>query len=189
MPYAEFIGPIRNSLHDLSSEQLEEYFHWFMTNRAERTEELASLVRISDNYALWRPDYSSKSLDALGRWLASVATVRPANEHELAKVRSRALFYSVTANLALTSSTFSIACDVGIYLGDVIVSNHSAVHWVQQLDNKRSADYGHAVLAGFDTGTMNPLRIAIVLAYALATGAHQADRLRELYEYWTARIR
>jgi hypothetical protein len=75
--------------------------------------------------------------------------------------------------------------DLGMYLSEVMLSNVSNIEWRQPIDNKRFADYGHLVLSELGPVPINPVRIAVTLAYAIANGKQRGRRLKELYEYWS----
>ncbi len=55
---------------------------------------------------------------------------------------------------------------------------------VRKKDGCAGFDYGQPVIMGLGTVPLNPVRIAVTLAYAFAAKEQAGDRLRELYDVW-----
>jgi hypothetical protein len=72
------------------------------------------------------------------------------------------------------------------YFGESVRHAADGVDWSQWLDNKRFADYGHAILvgAGLNVVPLNPLRIMKIWIHQLADGKSAAERLTDLYVTW-----
>jgi hypothetical protein len=75
--------------------------------------------------------------------------------------------------------------DVGMYFGQTIVKNLPGTRWDQPVKNSKFADYGQPVIMGFGTVPLNPVRIAVTLAYAFAAKEQTGDRLRALFDVWS----
>ena len=91
-------------------------------------------------------------------------------------------------NEELTERTFSLAMDIGMYLGRVLLANFPSLRWEQFLGSKKFADYGQPIITGFGPVPLNPVRIAVTLAYGLAKARGPSKRLREVYDYWAQRV-
>ena len=89
----------------------------------------------------------------------------------------------------LSNKTFSLAVDIGMYLSEVFRRNFPSVHWELILQNKKLADYGQPVLAGFKGDVpFNPVNIMVVLAYGISKKTKTGTRLLELYNYWSKQV-
>jgi hypothetical protein len=89
----------------------------------------------------------------------------------------------------LTNRTFSLAMDIGMYFGQVLMKNYPSLKWEQPLGNKRFADYGQPCLVGFGPVSANPVRIGHVFAHGLADKTYTGKRLREVYDHWAKLVR
>jgi hypothetical protein len=79
--------------------------------------------------------------------------------------------------------------DIGMYFAEVVLKNLSGTSWAQPLKSKNFADYGQPVLMGFGEVPLNPVQIAVTLAYGIARKRKGANRLRELYDVWDKKRR
>ena len=77
----------------------------------------------------------------------------------------------------------------GMYFSQVILKNVSTTRWEQPLGNKKFADYGHIVVMGGGSVPLNPIRIAVTLAYAFAAKEQPGSRLLSLYETWAKMLK
>ena len=94
----------------------------------------------------------------------------------------------ITMDRGWSRETFSLAMDIGMYLGEILRQSATRLQWKALKGNKQEADYGQPILQPFKGGLVcNPVRLAITLAYGLADGTYKGTRLRELYETWRAR--
>jgi hypothetical protein len=87
----------------------------------------------------------------------------------------------------LSNESFSIAADVGIYLGEVLRKQRPALRWALCTRPKSDISYNLPVLEG---GKMpvDPIHLAVVLAYGIARGTRGPDRLSELYRIWIGEV-
>jgi hypothetical protein len=88
----------------------------------------------------------------------------------------------------LTYRIFFLAMDTGMYFSQVLLKSYPSLRWEQRIANKRFADYGQPLLAGFGAVSLNPVRIAHVIAHGLADGTYTGKRLREVYNIWAQRV-
>lgn len=165
--------------------ELKCYFRWFQDALPKREHELVLLVRQTPGFEEWQADFTPKSLDMLGVWFAEVVRTRERSPDEIAAIADALKFPVDIAVTQLTDQTYSIAMDVGMYFGRVLLRQHAHLRWDQPRDNKRFVDYGHVVISGQSKVVLNPVRMAVVLAQGLATKKQSGRRLRELYEVWS----
>jgi hypothetical protein len=117
----------------------------------ERINELISAVRATSGIQIWRPDYSSSSLDSLGDWFVGQVETRPRTQEEINKIAD-ALKFPVLIPISertLSERTLSLAIDVAMYFGRVLQKNNPSLKWDQRLRGNIFADYGQPVLVGF----------------------------------------
>jgi hypothetical protein len=150
--------------------------------------ELANAVTQTPGFETWNPDFTPASLGRLGEWFVGQVEIRSRTQDELQAIYDRLVFPMDIPNEELTNRTFSLAMDIGMYFSQVLIKNHPSLTWVQPLESKRFADYGQPSLAGFGSLTLNPVRIAVTLAYGLARKSKTGKRLQEIYDYWAQRV-
>jgi hypothetical protein len=105
----------------------------------------------------------------------------------LDEIESRLTFPIDLPDEELTNRSFSLGMDIGMYFGQVILKNLAGTRWEQPLRNSKFADYGQPVIMGFGTVPLNPVRIAVTLAYAYSAKEQSGNRLRALYDVWSKR--
>jgi len=183
MTYTPVQPPFTLKFREMSKEELRAYDAWFHEALPGRIEMLGAEVKGAEGFESWKPDGTPGSFDALGEWLAGQVRTRPRTQGEKEAVLRAAAWVTVPDE-ELTGRTFSLAMDVGMYFGRSILAARPGARWEQPLENERFADYGQPVIGGLGPVTLNPVRIAVTLAYALAAGRRTGKRLRELYDYW-----
>ena len=189
MPYNTIQPPFTLKFREMSNQEIKDYYQWFLSVFLQRINELANAVKESQGFEAWQPDYTAASLDTLGNWFATQAEARQRTQEERQEVASRSPYPIEIPEGELTSRTFSLAMDVGIYFSQVLVKEHPSLHWEQPLNDKKFADYGQPVLVGFGPVPLNPVRILVTLAYGLVSKTQGGKRLRELHDYWSKQVR
>jgi hypothetical protein len=174
----------------MSKKELRAYFKWFQEITPERIAEIASAVKSSPPFENWQPDFTPRSLDALGKWFATQIETRPRTREEIAEFDAQTFFPIERSGVELTNRTFSLAMDIGMYLAQVFLRNHPSVKRDQPLGSKRDIDYGQPVLVGFHGGKVpfNPMGSVVTLAYSLRDNTRTGERLREIYDIWSKSI-
>jgi hypothetical protein len=171
----------------MPKKELREYYAWFQDIMPQRIDELASAVRLSPGFETWRPDYKPDSLNALGHWFAAQVQTRPLTTEE--EEEFSALVPNPRKTWELTNRTLSLAMDLGMYLSQVLLRNHSSLQWDQPLGSKRFIDYGQPVLMGFVRKVpFNPVGMMVTFAYGLARKTRTGKGLREIYDIWSRMI-
>ena len=189
MPYTIIQPPLTLKFREMSKSELNDYFGWFLEVLPQRIKELASAVEESEPFENWHPDLAPTSLMSLGDWFVTQIQLRQRTGEEVQHIMSRVPYPIEIRNQELTDRTVSLAVDIGMYFGQVLIRNHPSLRWTQPLNDKRFADFGHAVLVNFGAVPLNPVRTAVTFAYGIADGRQTGNRLRELYDYWSSRVR
>jgi hypothetical protein len=125
----------------------------------------------------------------LGKWFSAQVEKRPRTTDEIEGIVGQSPYSIDTEDWELTGRTISLAIDVGMYFGQVLLRNHGSLKWEQPLKNKKFIDYGQPVLTGFGAMPFNPVQMMITLAYGLIRKKHTGRRLRELYDIWVKMIK
>jgi hypothetical protein len=184
MPYEIIQPPFTLKFREMSKQELADYGRWFDSVMPERLGQLEAAVRATPGYESWSAACEPESLSTLGEWFAREVSVRPRTKEEIAELQARSDLLASAPAVDLTHRSFSLAMDVGMYLACVLQRAYPHLQWKQFLDNKKFADYGQPVLTGFGPVPLNPIRIAVSLAYGIASGTQSGKRLRELCDYW-----
>jgi len=168
----------------MSRKELRSYFNWFLAIIPERVNELASAVESSRGFENWQPDFTPKSLDALGEWFANQIETRPRTQEEIEELNALNPFPIKLSDRQLTNRTISLAMDIGMYLSQVFLRNHPSLEWDQRVRAKTFVDHGQPVLIPFHGGKVpfNPVGATLAFAYALRDKERTGERLREIYE-------
>jgi len=184
MGYSTIQPPFTLKFGEMPKKELEAYRDWFHAITPERIAELTRAVNATPGFQDWQPDDSPGSLEALGVWFEGQVEVRRKSAEEIQETTSRLTIPIDVPEEELTNRTFSLAMDIGMYLGQVVLKNLPGTRWDQILKNKKDADYGQPVIAGFGAPTLNPVWVLVTTAYGISR--KKSARLRQLYETWAA---
>lgn len=185
MTYSIIQAPFDLKFREMSKKDLLAYRDWFHSVMPERTAEMAKAVKGTPGFEKWNPHFTPDSLGPLGNWFRREVETRKRTDLEMGEIKSRLAFPMDVPNEQLTNKTFSLAMDIGMYFGQVIIKNLPGTRWDQPVKNPKFADYGQPVIMGFGTVPLNPVRIAVTLAYAFAAKEQSGDRLRALFDVWS----
>jgi hypothetical protein len=188
MVYETIKPPFTLKFREMSRRELGDYARWFHENIEQRISQLEQAVRATPGYESWAATYQRDSLDALGDWFATQVSTRPRTEEEVAELQAGSALLSPVPSVDLTNKSFSLAIDVGMYFARTLERAHPQLTWKQLLDSKNSADYGQPILTGFGPVPLNPVRIALTLAYGIAAGKQNGKRLEEIFDYWANQV-
>lgn len=188
MTYKLIQPPFTLKFRDMSRNELDDYFRWFLSVIPERITELTSAVRATLGFEEWEPDCTPASLDSLGEWLYEQVESRPRTDEESREIASRSSFPIGDPGDELTNRTFSLAMDVAMYLSQVLLKNHASLRWYQDFGDRQFVDFGQPVLVEFRPSPFNPVRTMVTLAYGLARKSKDGRRLRGIYDYWAKNV-
>lgn len=187
MAYSIIQPPFTLKFQEMTKSELRNYYSWFMSIMPERIAGLEAYVR--EVLPIWRADKSPESLGPLGEWFATRVETRQKSNEEIEEIRANLRFPVEVSTEQLTNKTFSIAMDVGMYFGQVVLCNLSGTRWDQCFGSKKAADYGEPVLMGFGPVPLNPVRIAVVIARKVSHNKHNANELLDVYCVWAKKIK
>jgi hypothetical protein len=188
MTYEIIQPPFEKNLEDMPKAELKQYFQWFLDVLPKRMNVLEEAVRATPGFENWHADFTPSSLGPLGHWFATQVETRSRSADELDKMREKQSSPVDVPGEELTHKTLSLAVDIGMYLGQVFLTNHPSLKWAQDISNKKFAYYGQPLLVGFGSVPLNPAGTALVQAYGLVSKSKTGDRLREVYDIWQKRI-
>jgi hypothetical protein len=179
--YQLAVSPFPSALRDISKKELRDFFEWFQEWKPARISQLREFVNAPGDGGEF-VDFSPESLVRLDSWYPRQVRMRPRFQEEVEEIRKRLVFPVEIPDEELTDVTLSVAIDVGIYFGEVVVANIPGTAWSQLVGSKRNADYGAPVILGFGKAVLNPLAMCRTLAYGISRG--KSSRLRELFDVW-----
>ncbi|MDB5783830.1 hypothetical protein [Caballeronia mineralivorans] len=188
MTYQLISPPYSLDFVALTKQELKKYNEWFVAILPERLSILQSCVKASAGYGSWIGDFDPASLIELGNWFASQVATRDRTQSEVRAIEARLKFPMDVPHEELTDETVSKAIDVGMYFGMVLLKNHPSLCWDFKTESKRFADYGQPVIVGFGAAILNPVRIAVTLAYGVAAGTQSGSRLGQVYKFWSEKV-
>jgi hypothetical protein len=188
MTYKIIQPPFTLKFSEMSRQELVDYAVWFHGIIDDRIAELEAAVRETPSYGSWTATVKTVSLETLGEWFAGEVKTRPRTPGEMTELKSRGDLLLSVPEIELTNRSFSLAIDVGMYVARIFERSYQELSWTQFLDNKRFADYGQPVLTGFGPVPLNPIRIALTLAYGIAAGKQTGNRLMEIFDYWSKQV-
>lgn len=185
MNYKNIAPPFTLDFWNMSKKEIGAYYNWFLVIIPERIKILTEAVKTTPGFEKWKADYTVESLDKLGEWFAKNVGTRERTQEEIEKKIAEGFEQSDISKRELTTKTFSLAVDIGMYLSQVFLKNVKGTEWyLFEKGGKRFIDYGQPVLKGFGNVPFNPVQICITLAYSLVDKSKTGNRLRELYEIW-----
>jgi len=181
--------PISDDFAKLTKDQLWAYAKWFHEVMPARLQMLKDVVTSTPGFESWPADFKPASLADLGRWCLGTAASRKRSAQEMAELGRQSPFQIEHSQAELTDETISIALDTGMYLGEVVIKSIPGTHWGQDMSSRRSIDYGHPVVMGFDKECLNPVRMCTTMSYGMLSGHRGANDLCEIYEIWQGKRR
>jgi len=172
---------------EMSKEELREYANWFHSIIPHRIKILEKAVKGSLGFESWKADMSPESLDPLSRWFEKQVETRKKTKEELEADRALLGKFGEPEDWTITERTASIAFDVGIYFGQVVLVNVPGAKWSQVLRGKRNFDYGKPVIIYPGGVPLEPINIIIVSAFKVARG--KSANFRKLYDNNVERLK
>jgi hypothetical protein len=126
-------------------------------------------VLATQGFERWRANETPDSLNTLGEWLATQVETRALTTEESAQaVKEMPPQFKGILPIEpweLTNRSYSLAMDVGMYLGQVMLSKYpSRLRWDQDLRDKRDADCGQVLIVGTGVVSMNTVGFLVGMA-------------------------
>lgn len=176
------------SFFEISPKQAREYYRWFIGEVSHRISILMEYVKheCPGNQLF---DYSPESLIPLWDWYKLKIEQIPKTKEEIEQdvlkypkwieneIRKETTKYSV--------ETLSLALDISIYLGEVVVKNYPHLQWGCRTKPKNEFSANRPVIIGLSGKRkyFNPSRIVFVLMIKSSKGDNE-NSLYDLYRYW-----
>ena len=199
MSYSLMIAPFDFANHDriaarqffdnyaffeLTPKQAKEYFLWYTSEIPNRIALLWEYMK-QDRPETEPFDYSPESLIPLWEWYETKIEQVPMTAKEIeSRVRMfpKYLESEIQKNTKkFTDETLSLALDISIYLGEVVVKNHPHLRWNYRTRPKREISVYRPVIDGLNYKmTLEPSRSLMVLTLEAIKERNQ-PRLYHLY--------
>jgi len=197
MIYKLFSPPSLRPFSQMTREEAIAYYQWFVTQIPSRLNILEQAVQSSAAhiYHKWNANRTATSLELLGEWFLQNVTVRMLSEDEIQeRLEAIPLQFRLSIpaqNWVLDENSYSIAVDIGIYLGEILRVNYPQLRWQLLTKPKSDIDYHYPVVTGGfgRKHHCNSLGVSISLALSFVEGVDDAFRLRKLYEIWSGYVR
>jgi hypothetical protein len=186
MPYSTIQPPFTLKFLEMSREELNGYGEWFFSVMPERTAILESVVR--ESVPSWKADLSPDSLAVLGEWFETQVETRLRTAEERNKILADSPYPIEVAGEDLTTRTFSLTMDIGMYWGQITVARLSGTRWEQKMNGMRDINFGQPVVVGTGKVPMNPVRLCVTLAYGIPKKMRRGGELRQLYDIWAENL-
>jgi hypothetical protein len=172
-----------------TQEEAKEFYNWFITSIPSRIQELELAIQTTldgknTNIPL---DKSPKSLEFLDTWFTTIVETQKPSTEFIDEYRREMGVYAQNLEWILSNKTLSLCFDLGIYLGEVFIFNHSQLKW--KMHSIEDMDFHYPVISGFKGENQqlfhcNPSRLTQVLARKLAHKLENPKGLHKLYESW-----
>lgn len=180
VPYDYLVLPLNKSIYDLSPEEAQQYFNWYMEKLPERVAYVSQVCARELHIPAKQLDCSPESLVLLWRWLRRRART------ELSPCPGD------PKRMVLTAQTELLLLDVGMYLGETLQRNVLGLKWSYYTEPKKDFFCNHPLLEGFVDMTsgkpfhavFEPIHMAKVQATKLLRHASGTHDLLDLYELW-----
>jgi len=169
---------------ELTPKQAKEYFKWYMEEIPHRLTLLWNYIH-QDCPEIKEFDYSPESLIPIWEWYETKIKQVPMTAKEIesrVRVFPKYLESEIRKNTQkYTDETLSLALDISIYLGEVIIKNYPHLRWNYRTKPKREISVYRPVIDGLPHKmTMATSRSLFVLTIE-STKERDKDRLYTLY--------
>lgn len=168
------------------------YFDWLIHEIPVRIRLLEKAVN-SENIGAdkWVADFSRNSLSELGEWYYNQVDIQTPSSEFIAAYEKRNQFAGVLSSRLScipSSVTLSLAVDIGLYFGGILIRNSNRLQWAF-LDDKNDIDHNQAVVTGFQSNEgfsfhCNPVGLIHTLALQFIDRREPPTRLLDIYDFW-----
>ncbi len=173
--------PGRKPLQVMTTPEQHAFWKWFLDEKAHRIEILKKYTRQSQD---WNADFTPSSLRPLMRWFIRVASSAYADRIKAGQAPEDAARWDGTwlrSNYDPSPLTISIAFDIAIYLGEMIIRTEPGAQWVHCVRPKNSAYYGQPCLKGVRPWLWSPMPSCVGLAGRIISDQVDEGALDEIY--------
>lgn len=192
MQYEMSYPPFMKPAHEMTRKEADIYFRWYIEQMPERITVLQRAVRSTEGDAQfknWEGDLTPDSLLVLGQWFAgNIYTAPPSEEFKrkhlesLEKIPEKYRSMFSMPDFVFVDLTYSLICDLGMYLGETIRKRFPYVEW-RLWTKKRYVYSNQPVLVGFKNRVeYDPENGIHVFALKLVEKHGQPPHLRDLFD-------
>jgi hypothetical protein len=172
-----------NSFLDMQIDEINNYYQWFLSIKKDRINHICNFIFLNYNDCL-----NEKKLDIVETFLlnnvSSIAKPKENLINEIQKIPIHLLPYANPDNYLLDKKTISICYDIGIYLGEQIISIDNKINWKVESDDI-SADYGQLILVKKGIKLkLNPFRVVKNIAASIIENKYGENELANVFSTW-----
>lgn len=172
---------------ELTPKQAKEYFLWYKSEIPNRIALLWEYMK-QERPEMEPFDYSPESLIPLWEWYETKIEQVPMTAKEIesrVRIFPKYLESEIRKNTKkFTDKTLSLALDISIYLGEVVVKNHPHLRWNYRTRPKREVSVYRPVIDGLNYKmTFEPTRIVFVQMLK-SVEKQNINHLYHIYCHW-----
>lgn len=184
--YRPIIFPFESNICELSPKEAKYYHAWFLEQIPIRVNLLKQTISDTEHLPKATLDLSPRSLIELGDWYNHIIRkFRVMKKVPITKnIRFGLLTKAESYSPKLPNEVFSLAIDIGTYLGEVFIKNINGTRWDQIKKPKNHYAINQIVIMNDKNIECNPINLTIIFANKLATEKAVSSRLYELYDLW-----
>ena len=181
LTYNICIPPITRNFCEMTHDETEAYFSWFMGVIPQRIAYLSETCAAQLKCDRSELDMSPTSLCVLWRWFLQVMEVEEAPNSTSSRPQKQ-----------LTLQTEYILRDMGMYLGETFVLNHKSLHWGYYETPRSDFFVNRPVITGFEDrrytppfkAVFEPINMVRVQALKSMSKPSNENDLIELFVNW-----
>lgn len=192
--YDLMVPPLGLDFNNMSPKQAKQNFDWCMSVMPERMEYFRERCSKDLKIPLSKLDYSPESLIIVWRWFLKTARLERTPKTELDKMIQAAKVFgeSYINREQFTVATQFIMRDIGMYIGQVFVTNNSQLSWSYYIKPKNEVNVNQPVIVGFyykDQYTegevkINPMNLVVGSAANIFNKRQNEKDIYEQYVKW-----
>ena len=168
---------VMSNLFELSESEIKEFYKWFLSIKEDRLEYLCEFIFNSSSKYI-----DESKLDVIESVLKQFVLTRKQSVKEKRGIISKILFQE--RKFVLDDITMSICYDLGIYLGELIISLDSSIKWQQEID-QRFVDYGQPILFKKEIKLgLSPFRVVRIMAAKIYDGTYIDGGVSNVFSAW-----
>jgi len=183
--YKILIPPILKPFEEMNEKETNEFFVWFVDRIPERIEYIKMVCSQSINIPSESIDLSPQSLIYIWKWFLNVAEVENIPNEENTNVYE-------SSEKQFSLETEYILRDIGMYLGQTMVTNISNIKWSYYTTPKTDFFVNRPLLLGFIDKNFSPpfptefepIHMARVQASNIFNNTQDQNDLFNLYTKW-----
>ena len=183
--YKPVVLPVdyNRSFLDFSNEELREYYLWFLKIKDDRLDAFCDFLFSEKDSCL-----SERNINVIEVLLQNSISVYPKPDKQISfereQIPSHLKGFAKPDEYLFDKRTISLCFDIGIFLGDLIVSLDKKVKWNQETDIN-FADFGQPILQ--KKGCLlkiNPFRVSKNIAARIHEGSYINGQLALAFSTW-----